>query len=91
MSQKLESLDSEFHKYHYNVIDLVDEGDDTTLAAEQDVLDKHDEEIESLTTRIKQCIIACSPSHDHNLYKVTQRKVYRIEKGIQEIHKWTYC
>ena len=86
LSRKLESLDSEFHKYHYNVIDLVDGGDDTTLAAEQDVLDKH-EEIESLTTCIKQCIIACSSSHDHNLYKVTQRKVYRIEKGIQEIHK----
>ena len=27
LSHKLESLDSEFHKYHYNVIDLVDEGD----------------------------------------------------------------
>ena len=86
LSHKLESLDSEFRKYHYDFIDLVDEVDDTTLAAEQDVLDKHDEEIESLTTRIKRCIIACSSSHDHNLYKVTQRKVHWIEKGIQEIH-----
>ena len=86
LSHKLESLDSEFRKYHYDFIDLVDEVDDTTLAAEQDVLDKHDEEIKSLTTRIKRCIIACSSSHNHNLYKVTQRKVHRIEKGIQEIH-----
>ena len=42
----LNSLDARFKIQHFSIID---EGDETTLAKEQEVLDAHDEELSSCT------------------------------------------
>ena len=50
---KQESLDLEFKVYHFAVIYVIDEKDGTTLGKEQDILDKHEDEVSSLTVRLQ--------------------------------------
>ena len=42
-TEKLKSLDSEFKKHHYTIIELVDEEDLGTLEREQAQLDEHED------------------------------------------------
>ena len=85
MKQKLESLDAEFRKYHYGLIDLIDEGDEETLLKEQEVLDNHDDEVATLATRIERFIISRSSSDDSNLRRINSRKLSRLEKSVSSI------
>ena len=39
MSQMLDTLDADFKKHHYAIIDRIDEADEETLGREQDALD----------------------------------------------------
>ena len=45
MLQTLDTLDADFKKHHYAVIDRIDEADVETLGREQDALDQHDDGI----------------------------------------------
>ena len=56
MSQRLESLDSDFKLHHYTLID-----DAETMLKEQDILDGHDDEMATLSTRIERLIAVCAP------------------------------
>ena len=56
MSQMLDTLDADFKKHHYAIIDHIDEADEETLGREQDALDQHDDGISNLTMRIEQVI-----------------------------------
>ena len=51
MSQKLESLDSDFKFHHYPLIDLINNTE--SMLKEQDILDGHDDEMATLSTCIK--------------------------------------
>ena len=46
------ALDSDFKIHHLAVIDALTEGDEDGLAKEQEILDAHDDEVASLTSRI---------------------------------------
>ena len=50
MSQRLESLDSNFKLHHYAFVDLID--DTKTMLKEQDILDGHDDEMATLSTLV---------------------------------------
>jgi len=43
MSQRLDTLDSEFKCHHYGLIDLIE--DEEGIIREQDILDEHDDNI----------------------------------------------
>ena len=93
MVRKLESLDSEFHRHHFELLDLVPEGDEDAMAKEQEALDHHDDEVALLAACIKQFIVSCSSSSsssssssDSNLCKLASRKLSRLEKSIIVIH-----
>ena len=58
---KLRSLDEEFRGLHYELIDLLDEGNEDLLEAEQATLDKHDDDVATLTV----CLENLSTSTDH--------------------------
>ena len=60
MVHKLESLDSDFHRYDFELLDLVPKGDEDAMAKEQQTLDHHDDEVAVLAEHIKQFIISCS-------------------------------
>ena len=51
MLSKLESLDNDFKKQHFATVDLV-EGEEA-LAAEQEVLDSHDDDVAQLSLRLQ--------------------------------------
>ena len=70
LTSKLDSLDSEFRAHHLKLIDLID--DDPTLEKEQETLDKLDDDVSTLTIRLRQLIVrvpksATSTSGDGNL------------------------
>ena len=58
MAQKLDSLDAEFRKHHFQLVELID--DEEVLSKEQEVLDEHDDDVAILTTCIKQLIVSCT-------------------------------
>jgi uncharacterized coiled-coil DUF342 family protein len=82
---KLESLDGEFKSIHLEIIDLIDEPDD--LEREQTVLDKHDDDVSTLTIRLQALSTPkrakTPPTVD--LRKPLSRKLTRIEKGLKSI------
>ena len=55
-TEKLKSLDWEFNRHHYTIVDLVDEEDLGTLEQEQAVLDDHEDK----TANIIDCLIRLS-------------------------------
>ncbi len=63
--EKLKSLDKEFRGLHYEVIDLIDDGSEDTVEAEQVVLDKHDDDVAALTVRLESLsVVAVSSTAD---------------------------
>ena len=51
MTQKLNTLDSEFKTHHYALINLNDV--EESLQKEQDALDEHDDDVTALAVRIQ--------------------------------------
>ena len=79
MTQKLNTLDAEFRKYHFELIDLID--DEETLAKEQETLDSHDDNVSALSTQMKQLMMACF-SADSSKRKISSKKLSRLENNI---------
>ena len=53
---KLQTFDTDFKKKHFDLIDLIDESDETTLEREQVVIDKFDDDIVNYTERLEALI-----------------------------------
>ena len=68
MSQKLESLDSDFKLHHYALINLIN--DIESMLKEQDILDGHDDEMVTLSTRIKRLIVVCDSFSEFGLHEI---------------------
>ena len=64
MSQKIESLDSEFRAHHFALIDVVPDEDEETLSKEQETLDKHDDDVAELAVRVERLIATCDSTSD---------------------------
>ena len=60
--QNLNSLDTEFWEYQFVIIDLIEDGDEEAFSREQEILDSHDDEIDSLLVCIKVLQSAISQS-----------------------------
>ena len=85
MSQKLESLDSDFKLHHYALIDLIDNTE--SMLKEQDILDGHDVEMATLSTRIKRLIAVCDSSSEFGLCKIASRRLVRLERNLFTINE----
>ena len=64
LAPKLKSLNEDYRKLQYEIMELLDESDATALAKEQESLDAHDDEVELLTVRIRQYVIANDTDSD---------------------------
>ena len=62
--EKLKSLDGEIRELHYEVIDLIDEGGEDTIEAEQVILDKHDDDVAALTVHLESLLVATASVPD---------------------------
>ena len=50
---KLQTLDSDFKRIHFDLIDLIDEADPTTLDNEQAIFDKFDDDVHEYIVRLE--------------------------------------
>ena len=81
--QQLNSLDSEFWKRHFAVIDLIDIDNDEILSREQELLDNHDDLVSSLFVRIS--LLQSSMSTERQRRKCLS-ELYCLQKKILSIH-----
>jgi len=58
---KLKSCDDEFKKWHFQIIDSIDEEDGVSLDNEQTVLDNFDDAVSDLTVRLEALISRTAP------------------------------
>ena len=84
---KLRSLDEDFKKHHFELIDIIDGDED--LERVQSIIDKHDDDITSLSVRL-QTLLAPSktktpvaPAADGR--KLLSRKLAHLESGLSRI------
>lgn len=82
LTTTLQTLAAEFRVHHYAIIELTD--DETALENEQDLLDKHDDEIAQLTTRVEKLVAACL-SLDSNQPKIALKRLKHLDKGLDTI------
>ena len=73
MSQKLESLDSDFKEQRYRLVDIID--DDETLQKVQQILDDHDDEVAILAIRIQDLIAVFSHTPSSTAHKTVVRNL----------------
>ena len=82
----LDTLDADFQKHHYAVIDRIDEADVETLGREQDALDQHDDGISNLAMRIEQVIGACSLTSSHGARKIVSRRLSYLKNNLSAVN-----
>ena len=81
IEQQLNSLDSEYWKRHFAVIDLID--DEALLSREQELLDNHDDLVSSLFVRIS--LLQSSMSTEQQRRKCLS-ELCSLQKKILSIH-----
>ena len=85
-AQKLETLDSEFKAHHFTVIDALDDEDTDGLEKEQEILDAHDDDVASLTSRIERLLETCSSAADSGARKVSSRRLSQFETRLSTVN-----
>ena len=85
MSQKLESLDSDFKLHHYALIDLID--DTESMLKEQNILDGHDDKMAILSTHIKRLIVVCDSSSELGPRKTASQRLVRLERNLFTVNE----
>ena len=81
LAAKLESLEHDFKTSHLRLIDLIDDEDE--LEQEQDDLDRHDDDVASLTVRLQKLMTASSSSATPDACKkAPTRKLSRLDCNL---------
>ena len=84
MTQKLESLDSEFKGHHYVVVDSIadDEHVEANLAKEQDILDQHDSDVANLLVRLEQLVASCKANAESAPPRIAGRNLQHLRERL---------
>ena len=86
---KLQTLDSDFRRIHFELIDLIDEADTGALDTEQDTIDKLDDDVSSLTVRLEALTSMATPAPALVAPPLDRRpltrKLSRIKSGLDRI------
>lgn len=77
---KLDSLDTEFRKHHFTVVELIDSED--TLATEQANLDTHDDWISDLNILLQRVVNASAPSINNSTLKISTKRLAHLESTL---------
>ncbi len=86
MSQRLEALDADFKTHHLAVIDVVGDEDAELLAQEQDILDKHDDEVASLAYRLEQLSKTRAPDAGKGGRTIATRRLSQLDKKLSTLN-----
>ena len=85
MSQRLETLDSNFKLHHYALIDLINDAE--TMLKEQDILDGHDDKMATMSTRIECLIVVCDSSSESGPGKIASRSLACLERNLSTVNE----
>ena len=85
LTSNLKTLDEQFKVQHFLVIDEIDEGNEGSLAKEQEILDNHDEEISTLSLRITQLVRHCSTASDCGARKTLSRRPMDLDTRLKAV------
>ena len=83
---KLQALDGDFRKLHFELIDLTDDAD--TLEAEQATMDRHDDDVSTLSVRLQVLLstladLIVTPTSDCR--RPLSRKLSRVQGGLTRL------
>ena len=82
LSDRLRTLNSDFKSLHFELIELIDEGEEDVLTEEQTVMDKHDQDVDSFTIRIKRLLDRANPAAT-NGRKSLSRKLTCLDESLK--------
>ena len=82
LSTRLSALDSEFKSIHFQLIDLIDVEDEGTIEKEQDIMEKHDDDIDSLTIRVQGLLVASRTISALSDHRLLLRKLAHLEESL---------
>lgn len=85
MIQKLNSLDDDFKKHHYSIIDAIEEDDEDSLQKEQEELNLHDDHIADFSMRLDQLATSCNLTADSSTRKASTRRLLHMKDVLTEI------
>ena len=71
----LKTLDEQFKMQHFLIVDAIDESDEGSLTKEQEVLDRHDDEMSDITLHITQLVRSCNTASDSGTRKTLSRRL----------------
>ena len=85
---RLETLDTEFKAVQYEIVSAINESDEESIAAEQEALDRHDEDIDALSVRIQRLLLNTNPSSTESSgeQRSLSRSLAVLEKSLQMIN-----
>ena len=86
MSERLASLDDDFKAHHFAVVDTLEEEDDEGADAEQDVLDKHDDDVASLALRIDRLNKLSSSAAGSGARSVAARRLSQFKDRLAAVN-----
>ena len=92
LTKRLENLDNDFKTRHFAIIDVVE--DDDQLAEEQEILDRHDDELSNLNLRLQALTLAASsptptPASDSSHLPsraILERRSAQLQARLASIH-----
>ena len=79
--ETLIALNAEFKTHHYSIIDAVD--DEDILAAEQEVLDEHDNIVKVLTSQLQRIIKSNLPAASAGARDIQSRKLSHLGQALE--------
>ena len=81
----LQALDNQFKTQHYSIVDAIDEKKNESPTKEQDVLDKHNDEVAELSLRITQLVRNCDIASDSSARKVLSRRLADLKTRLEAV------
>ena len=87
VAKRLGELDQELRKHHDQLLDLIDETDESGLESAQKELDAHDDIIDDANMRIQQLLSISSSSANSPKRKVLSCQQSQLEKAVNAIRE----
>lgn len=88
LSTRLTDLDSEFKSLQYDLISKMDETDTASINTEQDALDKHDRDVDTLSIQLQQLLRSTDPrvteSSEERILKQNLAAIDRSLKAVSD-------
>ena len=80
--KKLQGLDEDFQKIHFEILEHIEEDDEASLGNEQEIFSTHDDRMEAYYKRVKTLIKSAATDEDKSK-KAVQLKLRKPKSRVQ--------